>query len=73
MEKIQEIVSMFLFDDYLILGLKKQWINIFSELPKFDAMIDKNGKLILKSTKSIHILNKFYICNIQNIFYFITS
>ncbi len=53
MKKIQESVSTFLFDEYLILGLSKKWIEIFGELPKFDAILDKNGKLILKSTKSI--------------------
>ena len=57
MKKIQDNVQTFLFDDYLILGLNKKWIEVFGEIPKFNAMLDKNGKLILKSTKSIHIQN----------------
>ena len=38
---------------YLILGLSKDWIKVFDELPKFESMIDKKGRLILRSTKSI--------------------
>ena len=53
MKKIQDNVQTFLLDDYLILGLHKKWIEVFGELPKFNVILDKNGKLILKSTKSI--------------------
>lgn len=53
MKKIQDNIQTFLFDDYLLLGLNKKWIEVFGEMPKFNAMLDKNGKLILKSTKSI--------------------
>jgi hypothetical protein len=52
MEKIAE-VGTFLFDDYLILGLSKKWLQLLGETPKFEALIDKKGKLILRSTTSI--------------------
>ena len=53
MKKFGNKVNAFLFDDYLVLGLDKKWLEVFRELPSFESMIDKNGKLILKSTKSI--------------------
>lgn len=53
MKKFGKEVGTFLFDEYLVLGLDKKWLDIFGEPPKFESMIDKNGKLILKSTKSI--------------------
>lgn len=53
MKKIQENVRTLLFDQYLILGLSKKWTEVFNEIPKFDAMLDKHGRLVLKSTKSI--------------------
>lgn len=53
MKKFGKEVNTFVFDDYIILGLAKDWINAFGELPKFESFIDKNGRLILKSTKSI--------------------
>lgn len=53
MKKIQENVRTILFDEYLILGLNKKWIGVFNEMPMFDVMLDKQGRLVLKSTKSI--------------------
>ena len=53
MKKFGNQVSTFLFEDYLVLGLEKKWLEVFGELPKFESMLDKNGRLILKSTKSI--------------------
>ena len=43
MEKIAE-VGTFLFDDYLILGLSKKWLQLLGETPKFEALIDKKRK-----------------------------
>ena len=53
MKKIKENIGTFLFDDYLVLGLHKKWIELFGEIPKFNVTLDKNRKLVLKSTKSI--------------------
>jgi len=53
MKKFGKETSTFLFEDYLVLGLEKKWMELFGELPKFESMIDKNGRLVLKSTKSI--------------------
>jgi len=52
MGKIAE-VGTFLFDDYLILGLSKKWMQLLGDTPRFEALIDKKGKLILRSTTSI--------------------
>jgi len=52
MEKIAE-VGTFLFDDYLILGLSKKWMQLLGTTPRFEVLIDKKGKLILRSTTSI--------------------
>lgn len=43
----------FLFDEHIIISLDKKWIEVFSELPKFEVKIDKKGKLHIISTKSI--------------------
>jgi len=53
MKKFGKEVGTFLFDEYVILGLHKDWINAFGELPKFESMIDGKGHLVLKSTMSI--------------------
>lgn len=38
-----------LFDDYLIVGLDKKWINVFGGLPVFRIIIDDKGRLCLQS------------------------
>ena len=53
MKKFGKETRTFLFDDYVIMSLHKDWINAFGELPKFESMIDGKGHLVLKSTKSI--------------------
>ncbi len=53
MKKFGNKVNAFLFDEFLVLGLDKKWLEIFGELPSFESMIDDSGRLILKSTKSI--------------------
>jgi len=47
MKKVNEVTS-YLFGENLILSLSKDWINVFSTLPKFSTEI-KNGRLILTS------------------------
>ena len=53
MKKFGKEIETYLFDEYVVLGLHKDWINAFGELPKFETMLDSQGRLILKSTKSI--------------------
>ena len=53
MEKIGEAKTM-LFEGYLILSLDKKWLDVFGELPTFEASLDDNGKLHLTSTKSVY-------------------
>jgi len=53
MLKIGKEIGTTLFGDFLVLGLSKQWLNAFGELPKFGATLDKDGKLHLVSTKPI--------------------
>ena len=53
MKKIGETKPM-LFEDYLILSLDKKWLDVFGEMPTFEASLDDNGKLHLTSTKSVY-------------------
>ena len=53
MKKICETKPM-LFEDYLILALSKEWLDVFGEMPTFEASLDDNGKLHLTSTKSVY-------------------
>ena len=41
------------FEGYLIFSLSKDWIDKFSGIPKFDVIINKNGKLCITSVSSI--------------------
>jgi len=41
-------ISSHLFDDFLIVSLSKEWLNIFKTLPIFSVEF-KNGRLILTS------------------------
>ena len=53
MKKFGKEIETYLFDEYVVLGLHKDWIKAFGELPKFETMLDSHGRLVLKSTKSI--------------------
>lgn len=52
MKKIGEYKP-FLFENYLVLSLDKKWIEVFGEIPRFEAAIDSKGKLHIKSMTSI--------------------
>lgn len=43
------IVTPGLIDGHLIISLDQKWINVFGEIPKFTAIIDDKGRLILQS------------------------
>ena len=45
MKKFGKEIETYLFDEYVVLGLHKDWINAFGELPKFETMIDGQGRL----------------------------
>jgi hypothetical protein len=53
MKKICETKPM-LFEGYLILCLDKKWLDVFGEMPTFEARLDNDGKLHLISTKSVY-------------------
>ncbi|KFM14397.1 hypothetical protein SCCGRSA3_00018 [Marine Group I thaumarchaeote SCGC RSA3] len=38
-----------LFNDFLIVSLDKEWINLFGGLPVFRIIIDDQGRLCLQS------------------------
>lgn len=46
-------ITPLLFEENLIISFAKDWINQFSEIPKFSVMINNNGKLCLTSIDSI--------------------
>jgi len=52
MKKICETKPM-MFEGYLVLALSIEWIDVFGEIPTFEASLDDNGKLHLTSTKSV--------------------
>ncbi len=52
MEKVGKAKTT-MFEDFLVLGLHKDLMNVFGELPEFDVQIDNKRKLHLISTKSI--------------------
>ena len=53
MKKIGEVKPL-LFDGYLVLSLNKKWLDVFGEMPTFEASLDDDGKLHLTSTKSAY-------------------
>jgi len=42
-----------LFEDFLLLSLHKDWLDVFGEIPEFDVQIDSKRRLHIISTKSI--------------------
>jgi len=45
--KIIARVIPYLFDNYLLIPLSKDWINIFGKVPQFEAFIDNKKRLVL--------------------------
>jgi len=45
------IVSPHFFEDFLILSLSKHWINYHGQIPCFDIVINKEGRLCLIGPK----------------------
>lgn len=43
----------FMYEGHVLISLDKKWIEVFGEIPKFEAKIDNKGKLHIISTKSI--------------------
>ena len=56
MKKICETKPL-LFEGYLVLALSSEWLDVFGEMPTFEASLDDNGKLHLTSTKSVYQKN----------------
>lgn len=52
MEKVGKATAT-LFEGFLVVGLHKDWLDVFGELPEFEVKIDNNRRLHLISTKSI--------------------
>lgn len=52
MHKIGKVKTT-LFENFLVLGLTKEWLELFGELPEFDVQIDNKRRLHIISTKSI--------------------
>ena len=44
-------VSPYVFEVHLVIALDKKWLQIFSEVPYFEAIIDKNNRLVLVGPK----------------------
>ncbi len=42
-----------LFENYLLISLTSNWIEVFGRIPQFDVMIDSDDKLRLTSTDCI--------------------
>jgi len=50
MKKITEVKS-YLFDNYLIVSLSKDWVNVFGEIPRFKVVLDNKKQLCLIGPK----------------------
>ncbi len=53
MKRLSDVTS-YLFEDYIIVSLSKDWLNAFGKLPDFEVLIDNLGKLHLRSKQTIH-------------------
>ena len=40
-------------EGYLIFGLSKEWLNQFSSIPRFNASIDKKGRICIISEEGL--------------------
>jgi hypothetical protein len=47
-KKIGEI-SPYFFEDNLIIPLSKDWIKLFQKIPEFEIVLEKTGKLVLRT------------------------
>jgi len=57
MKNIFHIIS-YLFEEYLIISLSKEWISLFNCLPEFEGKIRKDGKLHLVSKQIVKKLQR---------------
>lgn len=47
MKKIAEITP-FLFEDHLVISIKKEWLDVWNQIPKFSVYVD--GKELVMKT-----------------------
>ncbi len=52
--------SCHLFENYLIISLASNWIEVFGKIPEFDVVIDSDDKLRLTSTDCINRMERKY-------------
>ena len=52
MKKIADVYS-YLFEDFLILGFDKKWMNLFRKLPSFEVFLDRQNRLQLISKEPV--------------------
>ena len=52
MKRLSDITS-YLFEDYIIISLTKDWITVFKGLPEFEVRIDDKDRLHLISKQVI--------------------
>ena len=38
-----------LFDDFLIISLSKQWIDVWQNIPEFSVYVDEKKQMVLKT------------------------
>ena len=57
MKNVFHIIS-YLFEEYLIISLSKEWISLFNCIPEFKGKIRKDGKLHLISKQEIKNFEK---------------
>ena len=48
MKKIAEITPL-LFEDHLVISIKKEWLDVWKKIPNFLVYVEKDSKLIIKS------------------------
>ncbi len=42
-------ISPYFFENKLIISLSKEWIEYFGKIPDFEVILEKNGRLLLRS------------------------
>jgi len=43
------VVNPYLFEDFLLISIKKEWLNVWEKIPNFLVFVGKDSQLIIKS------------------------
>jgi len=46
------VVNPYLFEDFLLISIKKEWLNVWEKIPNFLVFVGKDSQLIIKSCQA---------------------